>query len=372
MSNGMPRRVLVIFLGRRGGGNLLVRNLIRYQNSHNEKCEWLLWNSSRNRSLEDFAQETDVEHVKFEIPHRRSELSNPFRLILSVSSILRFRNELRKSRPVLLVQIMPSPFDYFIDYFARRQGVYVTRLIHDAVAHLGESWPKRRAIQIRIKRANHIIFFSDFVRNETQALFENQLIGKKLSLAQLPAMANPIDTPGLTFFNGDEKSKNLMKVAFLGRAIEYKGLNTLALALEDLEIKVNFVAAGLGEYPKSLLEYHKVVNRWLSDDEFSSIMKESDVVVLPYVEASQSGIIPLARKMGKWILATNVGGLSEQLERYERAVIVDVGSHEALASGLAKIHESWSQTHGGPPHIDRDSTLPELGDLIRDLASELM
>ena len=56
-----------------------------------------------------------------------------------------------------------------------------------------------------------------------------------------------------------------------------------------------------------------MINRWIEDHEFQEILDNVDVVVLPYNEATQSGIIPLAFAFGKTVIATNVGALSEQV-----------------------------------------------------------
>ena len=82
------------------------------------------------------------------------------------------------------------------------------------------------------------------------------------------------------------------------------------------------VIAGSGEFSpaeKELLDsiarrsdVH-VVNRWLSDAEISSLVAAARFVVLPYNSATQSGVIPLASAFGTPAIASDTGGLAEQV-----------------------------------------------------------
>ena len=54
-----------------------------------------------------------------------------------------------------------------------------------------------------------------------------------------------------------------------------------------------------------------VHNEYVSDEKRAELFRRASVVVLPYIEASQSGIIPIAYRFGKPVVATTVGGLPE-------------------------------------------------------------
>ena len=56
-------------------------------------------------------------------------------------------------------------------------------------------------------------------------------------------------------------------------------------------------------------------NYWIPDEEISSFFSSSNVlVVLPYVDATQSGVISLAHSFGRFVLCKRVGGLADQIE----------------------------------------------------------
>ena len=54
-----------------------------------------------------------------------------------------------------------------------------------------------------------------------------------------------------------------------------------------------------------------VRNEFVSDIERAQLFSEATVVVLPYVEATQSGVVPVAYSFSKPVVVTAVGGLPE-------------------------------------------------------------
>jgi glycosyltransferase involved in cell wall biosynthesis len=59
--------------------------------------------------------------------------------------------------------------------------------------------------------------------------------------------------------------------------------------------------------------------------------------VLPYVEASQSGVAPLSFKRGRGVIATPVGGLPEQVRHEETGLIVADVSAASLAASIRRL-----------------------------------
>lgn len=51
------------------------------------------------------------------------------------------------------------------------------------------------------------------------------------------------------------------------------------------------------------------INRWIDDAERSELFARAAVVALPYVEATQSGVTPVAYAHGKPVVASDVGAL---------------------------------------------------------------
>lgn len=116
----------------------------------------------------------------------------------------------------------------------------------------------------------------------------------------------------------DKSIKN--RIGFLGRIEPYKGLDLLIDAFEKQTNKqLKLIIAGSGSIEESLrkriLNNPKIelINRYIEDEEFQSIIDRIDFIVLPYKRASQSGVIPMAFAFGKTVIATKVGALDEQV-----------------------------------------------------------
>ena len=131
---------------------------------------------------------------------------------------------------------------------------------------------------------------------------------------------------------------------FIGRIRPYKGIDTLLRAYRDtpgLE-DVPLVIAGSGEFSdeeRALLESLaerpvEVVNRWLEPEDISALVSSARFVVLPYTSATQSGVIPLASAFGIPSIASDTGGLAEQVVDGETGLLFAVGDSVALGVAL--------------------------------------
>ena len=82
-----------------------------------------------------------------------------------------------------------------------------------------------------------------------------------------------------------------------------------------------------------------VENRWVAEEEIAGVIAWADLLVLPYREASQSGAAAVAVAAGRWVVATRVGGLMEQLAGEPTAVACDPDAG-SLAAALRDLIET--------------------------------
>lgn len=117
----------------------------------------------------------------------------------------------------------------------------------------------------------------------------------------------------------DPHKKTLL---FFGLIRPYKGLSELIAAFALLDDSYQLLIAG--EVYGDAQIYHsalqklpfsnwKFVNRYLPDTEVDTYFAAADLVVLPYLNATQSGIRAMALSQKRAVLCTNVGGLAEGL-----------------------------------------------------------
>lgn len=103
-------------------------------------------------------------------------------------------------------------------------------------------------------------------------------------------------------------------VLFFGRIDKYKGISRLLKAFKNINSH-NLVIAGKGSLTEeecSLVESNNrvtLINRFIKDEEVLWLFENCKVVVLPYIEASQSGVLPIAYHFGKPVICSAIPGL---------------------------------------------------------------
>jgi glycosyltransferase involved in cell wall biosynthesis len=139
-------------------------------------------------------------------------------------------------------------------------------------------------------------------------------------------------------------------ILFFGIIRPYKGLKYLLLAMQEVVQHVDCVLMIVGEFYESKDEYDSlirrlglenhvfVVDRYIKNEEVPLYFCAADVVVLPYVQATQSGIVQIAFGLNKPVITTNVGGLAEAVEDGKTGFVVDPGSPDKLAEAILKFY----------------------------------
>jgi glycosyltransferase involved in cell wall biosynthesis len=84
------------------------------------------------------------------------------------------------------------------------------------------------------------------------------------------------------------------------------------------------------------------------EPEIEKIFSRSTLLVLPYLSSTQSGVIPIAASLGLPVIATQTGGLSEQIEDGVSGWLVPPGNQEALANAIKEAldHPTLAQERG--------------------------
>lgn len=189
-----------------------------------------------------------------------------------------------------------------------RTGAAFVPVVHDASPHAGDfgwAWGWRLGRELAAARA--AVALSDAVAHDL-ARRAPALPQIRMTLPALLSSTAP-RVPG----EG--------RLLFFGRFRAYKGLDLLRDAFVLLrqrypsatlrvvgEGDAAGLAPGLDRLPGVTVE-----PRWVPETELPTLLAAADLVVLPYREATQSGIVPQALAMGVPVVATPVGGLTEQL-----------------------------------------------------------
>jgi glycosyltransferase involved in cell wall biosynthesis len=350
-SNSIP---ILTFFGSRGGGLQLLRSLTSELDKGN--IDYQVWMSRRAFESEKwFLDPGASKFVVLDIPNSFKTLITPkyWRGFVKTLWTLFF---LTKKLPILeVVQVMPSPFDFIIDLLSKRRKLDNIRFIHDFQNHPGDFWPRKRSIKMRVKRATVVVCFSNYVAESLRLRYHSSPVVLSLPSSHFSHYENLVVSSGVR--NVIESRPSKPRLLMIGRMRDYKGTRLLAEALDLVETDYELIVAGEGDKAIELSRLGLVLNQWLSEFEFISLIRNSDIVIFPYIEATQSGTIPICISENKLIVVTDVGGLVTQCNNYAGCFVAYPNSRNSLANKIdeaIKILLSNNQRKPRPKIIQPD------------------
>jgi glycosyltransferase involved in cell wall biosynthesis len=140
-------------------------------------------------------------------------------------------------------------------------------------------------------------------------------------------------------------------ILFFGYIRRYKGLHLLLEAMPQVlkHMSVRLLVAGefyddeetyRTEIQKFGLADQVTINsQYIPNDEVSLYFSACDVVVLPYISATQSGIVQIAYHFDKPVIATNVGGLAEVVIDNKTGIIVPPSDPTKLSESIVRFYK---------------------------------
>jgi glycosyltransferase involved in cell wall biosynthesis len=139
-------------------------------------------------------------------------------------------------------------------------------------------------------------------------------------------------------------------VLFFGLVRPYKGIEVLLEAFRSVEGAELWIAGmprmpldalrELGERAPGTVRW---IPRFIPDPEIPAYFRRADLVVLPYLETEQSGVLYTALAFGKPTVLTAVGGFPEVAERHDAARLVPSANPDALAEAIQELVSDRSQ-----------------------------
>ena len=141
---------------------------------------------------------------------------------------------------------------------------------------------------------------------------------------------------------------------FFGFIREYKGLKYLIEAmysvtkqLEDVRLLIvgDFANAEEKKEYQEMIQKRKVeqyvdiYDGYIPDQEVEKFFASCDLVVLPYISATQSGIVQIAYGFDKPVIVTNVGGLPDVVENGKTGYVVETNNTEKLSDAIISFYK---------------------------------
>ncbi len=237
-----------------------------------------------------------------------------------------------------VIHIQTGHIWYWMAVFARLRQYPVVTTLHDPEPHIGE---KRLSTEVMnslaVKHAKQVIVHAEALR---------ELVINKLGVPRHRVNVIPQGERYSAFKpwrRSNVSEENL--ILFFGRIVDYKGLEYLIRAQPLVKREVpdaRVVIAGdgdLGKYRPLITDIggFLIYNRFITSEEGAELFQRCKVVVLPYIEASQTGVAQVAYGFGKPVIATNVGGLPEIVLHGETGLIVPPKDSRALANAVVHL-----------------------------------
>lgn len=252
---------------------------------------------------------------------------------LIVTRLIRFYKTIRKIHPDIIHFQLCNPWICLFLPILKNYRIITT--IHDVEPHTGS-----REIDQRIARDIHIKFSDCIIvhGNKAKSILDKKVINKKIY---------SVPHGDYSFFkkiSEDNYHEEEGTILFFGRIVEYKGLKYLVQAAPKIaesirNMKVIIAGSGsLEEYKDAINSpYFEIHNNFIHNNDVGKYFQRASVVVLPYIECTQTGVIPIAYAFKKPVVVTNVGSIPEVVDDGITGYVVPPKDPNSLAEAIIKI-----------------------------------
>jgi glycosyltransferase involved in cell wall biosynthesis len=223
--------------------------------------------------------------------------------------------------------------------FRRRIPVILT--VHDHIQHSGgiprDGW-KWKVVQWFRLKADRVIVHGPRMRSELAEL-SGRRAAERIDVI-------PHGILGRSGIDDDGSRCEPGTFLFFGRIEAYKGLRYLLDACDALRSRghvFRLVVAGTGED----LERHRdriaaaagieLIDRYISATEVPELFRRATAVVLPYTDATQSGVAAMAFAFARPVIATGVGDVPDVVIDGRTGLLVPPRDARSLADAMERL-----------------------------------
>tara|TARA_B100001287_G_scaffold105103_1_gene88353 strand:- start:1248 stop:2378 length:1131 start_codon:yes stop_codon:yes gene_type:complete len=284
---------------------------------------------------------------KSQTSSKKDKFKNTHYTISSINPIswIKTSNKIKKMNPDVVIFSFWNPFiglslGSIAKLLARNMNKKkIISICHNIKPH-EPSWFDKKLVKFYTNTFDKFIFMSSFVENEL-----NEFKNKFKSVVRFL----PFDIQYKTSYDKIKIAKEMgfsskdRIILFTGLIRPYKGVDNLLLGTKTfLKKNKNHKLIIAGEAYEDTEKYKSIIrkngiedkviwiDKFLTHSEIEKLMIISDVLILPYKSASQSGIVSKAWEYNLPIIANNVGGFSECIINGKSGYIVENNSITTL------------------------------------------
>ena len=286
----------------------------------------------------------DARQLEIEICHKSESF-------LAASNVrpIGFRTPLDLVKLLYLVIAFKPSVVHLQEAVGPRRGFFVACLatlmkpfsivvvtVHDPKPHTGRDEARARRTgwsrdYVR-KIADLIIVHGSFCARvlEASAGFKTAIVSSEHGLILQPPELRPFpDLP--------------MRLYFFGRMEAYKGVEVLLTVVERLheegfpfKLRIEGRGPELDKYQERFnrLPEVTVCNEFIPTKRIIESIQDAECVLLPYLNASQSGVLAAAYAGCRYVIASDTGGLSDVVSHMQNGILVPPGDAHALTAAI--------------------------------------
>ena len=226
-----------------------------------------------------------------------------------------------------------------INLLIKNTSCNIIYTMHDPIPH-SENKTFKKILRLIIKWKNKKILKLASKRFKPH-LHSQKLLPKKISpdenIIFAPHPRSIVNKSVEDYFDLNNINKDV--IVFLGGTNHYKGLDLLMKELKKIDHvdydKYYFLIAGRGieKFLPPKFENLNVhfLKKKINTHEFDSIIKHSNAIILPYRDATASGVITRAISLESIVICTNVGIFNEYILHEKNGIMIyDYNIVEAL------------------------------------------
>jgi hypothetical protein len=257
-----------------------------------------------------------INHLIIKVPGSRILAGLGVGRRVALRQILDF---VRENKTKVLIIPMAHPWDLSFQEILQEEQIKIIRIIHDAQRHPGDIWPRKSHIN-KMLRSDYLITLSEYVKFEIL----RRHVGFVLSTVH-PRLQYQLSESTSPYIEVSEKYDLI-----IGRQRRYQNARRVikwwrSIPFQVTEGRILVIAGRTNIWLRMRHRDSRIrfIRGWLSESEFSNLVRGANRIFCLYEEASQSGIVSIAQQFSIPILVTRVGGLPEQILRFGGGVIVD-------------------------------------------------
>lgn len=334
------KNVLIVYLGKIGGPSAFSFELACGFAKAGHNVYALL--SNANEMKDSWDKHKEIQSIYIYTGDTKRIVSASFNMEFNLRGKLKYKY--KDVEFDYVIYTMPHPWSYRIGSAFRTKKHVM--FCHDPIAH-SSAWQVYRIISdYLLKKCDEIfVLTKSFI----------PIIEKNFGVSSNHVHFVPHGRMSI-YKDNDSKSDNNTETdcynfIFFGNITGYKGLNILGKAYRllldepDNGKEYKLTIAGRGDFSPFREVYDglpsvQLENRFIPDDEVAEIFrKPNSILILPYLDATQSGVIPIAMEFGVPVIASDTGGLREQLNDGELGVLFECGNEEALKNAMKNMTE---------------------------------